>query len=496
MHAGHRMSVHWPILKQLLRSPRRLATVDDRGERRGAELLVGALHVADELEARCRSSTVSVLLPTGAGFPVVALAGWMLGKTVVPLNSLLKREELQYVVDDCGTDTIVTAGPMLEFMGYTPRASNVIKLESLAFKGWPAPRWPHHPKDEDLAVLLYTSGTSGRPKGVMLTHGNLTANLRQVRDFVRFTRDDVILGVLPQFHSFGLTVLTLLPLSAGMKVVYTARFVPQKIVKLMREHRPTIFVAIPSMYGALLSVKDAEAADFASLRLVVSGGEPLSDAVATRFRERFGVTINEGYGLTETAPVTNLCRPEEYRPHSVGPALPEITELIMDLQTLSPLPPGQDGEVWIKGPNVMRGYRGLPEETARTLTPDGFLRTGDIGRLDDDGHLYITGRLKEMLIVGGENVFPREIEEVLDRHPSIAASGVIGQRDPVRGEVPVAFVELREGASFDEPSILAHCRAHLAGYKVPREVIRLDALPRNPTGKIMRRELKALLPSA
>lgn len=489
------MSVHWPILKQLLRSPRRLTTVDDRGSRKAVELLVGALHVADELEARCKSSTVAVLLPTGAGFPVVALAGWMLGKTVVPLNYLLKPEELQYVVDDCGTDTIVTAGPMLEFMGYTPRAAHVIKLETLSFKGWPSPRWPSHPGDEDLAVLLYTSGTSGRPKGVMLTHGNLTANLRQVRDFIHFTRDDVMLGVLPQFHSFGLTVLTLLPLTAGMKAVYTARFVPQKIVKLIREHRPTIFVAIPSMFGALLSVKDAQAEDFASLRLVVSGGEPLSDAVASRFRERFGVVINEGYGLTETAPVTNLCRPAEYRPHSVGPALPEITELIMDLHTLKPLPPGHDGEVWIKGPNVMRGYRGLPDETAKALTPDGFLRTGDIGRMDEDGHLYITGRLKEMLIVGGENVFPREIEEVLDRHPSIAASGVIGQRDPIRGEVPVAFVELREGAMFDEQSVLTHCRANLAGYKVPRNVIRLDALPRNPTGKILRRELKNLLPA-
>ena len=254
-----------------------------------------------------------------------------------------------------------------------------------------------------------------------------------------------------------------------------------------------VVVGLGSMFGAMLQVKDAHPEDFASLRLLVSGGEPLPDAVASRFYERFGVRINEGYGLTETSPVTNWCRPDEYTPHSVGKPLPEIEQRILDLSTGRPLPPGEDGEVQVRGPNVMKGYYKLPEQTRAAFTDDGFFRTGDIGRTNLEGHLFITGRLKEMLIIGGENVFPREIEEVLSRHPTIAASGVIGIKDPVRGELPVAFVELNEGQTFDERALQQWCRQHLAGYKVPSEIRCVPQLPRNPTGKIMRRELKNLL---
>jgi long-chain acyl-CoA synthetase len=249
------------------------------------------------------------------------------------------------------------------------------------------------------------------------------------------------------------------------------------------------------MYNAILHVKDAEPADFASLRYIVSGGEPLPDAVAEGFHERFGVRINEGYGLTETSPVTNWCRPWEYRPHSVGPALPEVDQRILDLATGAELPPGQDGEVVMKGPNIMRGYFNRPEETAAAFNARGFFRTGDIGRLDDDRHLFITGRLKEMIIVGGENVFPREIEEVLNRHPAVADAGVIGLMDPMRGELPAAFVELKEGQKAEERELLAWCRERLAGYKCPTFVRIVEKLPRNPTGKIVRRELKRLVPT-
>ncbi|QOJ00653.1 MAG: AMP-binding protein [Phycisphaeraceae bacterium] len=487
------MSVHWPIIRRLLFRPLAHAVVDDRGPRRGIELLLAALHAASAIERAGSSRTVGVLLPTGAGFPVAALAAWSLGRTVVPLNYLLKRDELEYIITDSGADTVVTAGPMLEFMGYEPSGARLLRLETLDFKSAPEPRLPARAEHDDLAVLLYTSGTSGKPKGVMLSHGNLRANMSQIFRYANFSRHDVMLGVLPQFHSFGMTALTLLPLAAGMKVIYTARFVPQKIVRLLREHRPTFFVGIPSMYGALLSVKDAAPDDFASLRFAVSGGEPLSGAVADEFHQRFGVRIAEGYGLTETSPVTNVCLPEEYRRASVGRALPDIEERIVDPATGRSLPVGSEGEIWIKGPNVMKGYFGLPDETAKALTPDGFLRTGDMGKLDPDGFLYITGRIKEMLIIAGENVFPREIEEVLDRHPAVAASGVVGIPDPVRGELPLAFVELKEGAAFDKPSIIAHCRANLAGYKVPTDVRHLDALPRSPTGKVLRRALKASL---
>ncbi|HYE01689.1 MAG TPA: AMP-binding protein, partial [Phycisphaerales bacterium] len=456
------MSVHWPILRRLISRPGRALVTDDQRTYRGLDLVVMAWHLATALRARCQSPTAGVLLPTSGLFPAAALGGWWAGKTVVPLNYLLKQEELQYVIDDCGTDTILTVRPMLEFLGYRPRVRHLVLLEDLNFRSVPEPSWPAGADDGDLALLLYTSGTSGRPKGVMLTHGNIAANIRQIADWVSFTPADTLLGVLPQFHSFGLTVLTLLPLAAGCKVVYTARFVPQKMVRLLRAHRPTVLIAIPSMYNALLSVKDAAPADYASLRYIVSGGEPLPQAVLEGFFTRFGVRINEGYGLTETAPVSNWCRPHEFRPRSVGRPLPGVAERIVDVASERDLPPGADGEVRIAGPHVMRGYYKLPEQTAAAFDGRGFFRTGDIGRMDLDGHLYITGRLKEMMIVGGENVFPREIEEVLERHPAVRAAGVIGISDPVRGEEPVAFVEAQEGAAPEPRELQAWCRRHLA----------------------------------
>jgi long-chain acyl-CoA synthetase len=489
------LSIHWPIFRNLVAHPRRVWIVDDLRRYRGVDLLVGALHLAAEIDRRSSTSTLGVMLPTGGAFPMGLLAGWMLGKTVIPLNYLLKPDELQYVIDDCGTDVILTAGPMLTALGRRPRVRNLVEIDTLSFKGFPEPRWPALAGEDDLALLLYTSGTSGRPKGVMLTHGNITSNIRQIVNWVEFGPQDVLAGVLPQFHTFGLTVLTLLPLSIGCRVVYTARFVPHRIVKMLREHRPSVLVAIPSMYNALLHVKDAGPDDFRSIRYLVSGGEPLPEAVFDGFRERFKATINEGYGLTETSPVTNWCRPSEWRPHTVGRALPGIDQRIADLNSREILGPDHDGEVIMRGPNVMQGYYNLPEETAAAFDDHGYFKTGDIGRIDAEGFLYITGRLKEMIIVGGENVFPREIEEALNTHPAVGASGVIGIVDPIRGELPVAFVELKEGQQADEKSLLAWARERLAGYKVPRSVFIVPALPRNPTGKIVRRELKSLLPA-
>lgn len=489
------MSIHWPILRELALHPRTECLVDDKRSYRGMDLLVGAAHIAGAIKPVCDTRTLGVLAPTSAAFPLCALAAWSVGKTVVPLNYLLKPEELQYVVDDCGTDTIIASRALLEHMGYTPVAKRLIVLEDVDFRGVPEPLWPASAADDDLGVILYTSGTSGRPKGVMLTHANIASNIRQIKEWVNIDRQFTFLGVLPQFHSFGMTVLTLLPLSVGAKVVYTARFVPGKVVRLIRQHRPTILIAIPSMFNALLHAKDTTAEDFSSLRFVVSGGEPLPQAVFDAFRERFGITINEGYGLTETSPVSNWCRPWEWRAGSVGRALPGIKQRIVDGKGRA-LPANTDGEVQMSGPNIMRGYYKLPSETAAAFTSDGFFRTGDMGRLDSDGHLSITGRIKEMLIVGGENVFPREIEEVLNKHSSVSASGVVGRVDPMRGEVPIAFVELKEGAVFDETALRQHCRKSLAGYKVPESIIRLDALPRNPTGKVMRRELKKLVPTS
>ncbi len=486
------MSVHWPIIRRLVARSAEVVLTDDQRSWRGIHLLAGACHLADEIERRCHTETVGIMLPTSGLFPMAALAGWMLGRTVVPLNYLLARDELQYVVDDCETDTIIGAGRLLDHIGFVPRCDSVVRLEELDFSGFPEPRWPARADDEDLAALLYTSGTTGHPKGVMLTHANLRANMWQSMRCARFTKRDVFLGVLPQFHSFGFTVLTLLPLTIGAGVVYTARFSPKRIIELVGEHRATVLVAIPSMYNALANAKSGSPEDFASLRFAVSGGEPLSEAVARAFREKFEIRINEGYGLTETAPVTNICLPEEFRPRSVGRPVERLEQRIIDLETGRTLPPGEEGEIRMRGPNVMRGYFKLPEETAETFDDEGFFRTGDMGRFDDDGHLFITGRIKEMIIIGGENVFPREIEEVLNQHESVAASGVVGVRDPSRGEVPLAFVELADGvdrSAFSDKAIRSFCRERLAGYKIPREIRVVDELPRGPTGKVLRRSL-------
>ncbi len=483
------------IIRSLLRSPTRIRAIDDRRTWKAYQLYVGALHVARAIRDAGSADHIGVMLPTSGAFPVSMLATWMLGRTVVPLNYLLSADELAFVIDDAGLDTIVTVTQMIEFTGPLPTGIKEIRLDQMSFKGLPPLRRTPARRDDFLAALLYTSGTSGRPKGVMLTAGNLAANVRQCAEWVGFTKADILIGVLPQFHSFGLTVLTLLPLVVGCKVVYTARFVPRKILSLLKTHRPTAMVAIPSMYNVLLNTRSATPDHFSSLRYVVSGGEPLPVAVAEGFRDRFNVVINEGYGLTETGPVTNWCRPQDHKAGSVGMSLPDVEEKIVDAQGVQ-LGVDEEGEVCMRGPNIMPGYYKLPQETAAVFDDEGFFKTGDMGRIDPDGHLYITGRIKEMLIIAGENVFPREIEEVLCAHPSVHDSAVVGMVDPSRGEVPLAFIELEEGATFDETALRSHCRENLAQFTVPREIRVLDELPRNPTGKIMRRQLSAETPSA
>ncbi len=342
----------------------------------------------------------------------------------------------------------------------------------------------------------------------MLTHGNLHHNVTACIEHAGLNERTIFLGVLPQFHSFGLTVLTLVPLFMAARAVYTARFVPRRLIELMKTHKPSVFIAVPSMWNALLSVKSAGPGDFDSLRYGIAGGEKLPAAVREKVQDRFGVKLMEGYGLTETSPVSNWSTHEKNREGSVGSALPGVGNWILD-EAGQPLPPASDGsvaegEIGLSGPSIMKGYFNLPELTEQVMTqvkgPDGkdvrVFKTGDIGKIDADGFLFITGRKKEMLIVGGENVFPREIEEVLDNHPAVSASAVIGRQDDSRGEVPIAFVELLEDTLFDASEARTYCRKNLPPFKVPRDIHVVDKLPRNPTGKILRRALVEPEPSA
>jgi len=494
------MSLLWPILKHALFHPRRTVMADDQRTYSHASVALGGAFIARAIDRATAAPHVGIMLPTSGAFALALVGSWLAKKTAVPVNYLLARDELQYVLRDSDIDTLITVDPMLEFVGgesVIPDGVKLLKLDKSLFKGLPPLRFPPRFRGDDVAVMLYTSGTSGRPKGVMLTHDNLHSNVLACIEHAKVTQDHVLLGVLPQFHSFGLTVLTLLPLYVGAKAVYTARFVPRRIIELIKEHRPDMFVAVPSMYGALLSVKSAGPQDLQSVYLAVSGGEPLPDAVFDAFQERFDITLREGYGLTETSPCTHWSTPTHSKRHSVGRQLPGVGTFIIDDHGKL-LGPDIEGEIVLAGPNIMKGYYKLPDQTAEVmmdLPPEagafgnrGF-KTGDIGRIDAEGYLYITGRKKEMLIISGENVFPREIEEVLNKHESIKASAVIGKRDDLRGEVPIAFVELEDGTVFDEAKVRAFCRECLAQFKVPKEIRVMEELPRNPTGKIMRRKL-------
>ena len=514
-------SVLWPIVRQAIQSPNKVVAMDDRRRYTFTQLLGGSMFLADQIDLATSASHVGILLPTSGSYAVALMGTWLAKRVAVPLNYLLSPEELVYVIGDSDIDTIITVGPMLDFLKNNasnnhevnldpiPPGIKLIHIDQLDFSGVPPFRWPPCNSADDLAVILYTSGTSGRPKGVMLTHGNLRSNVEAAVQHANLTKQDTFIGVLPQFHSFGLTALTILPLYIGAKAIYTARFIPKKIISLIRQHKPNILVAVPSMYSALLSVKNAQPEDFKSIRLAVSGGEPLPQATFDQYRNRFDLSLLEGYGLTETAPMTNWCTPECHRLRSVGRTLPGVTVIVVDDHN-HPLPLGQEGEILIAGPNIMKGYYKLPKQTHEVFVDlvlpaavdeksfdrandqpkkSRFFRTGDIGHLDEKGYLYITGRKKEMLIIGGENVFPREIEEVLNKHTSVNDSAVIGKTDDMRGEVPIAFIELAEGQVFDETLLRSWCRDRLANYKVPREIRLIDVLPRNPTGKILRRNL-------
>ena len=483
------MNLAWALGWSLTRRATRVLMVDDRRSYRGVDLLVAGMHCADAVRTRSSTERVGIMLPTSGVFGAALFGVLSAGRTAVPLNYLLERGTLEFTIEDCGCDVVLASRALVEFMGYEPRGATMVYLEDLPFRSVPAPAWPAMGPAEAPAVVLYTSGTSGTPKGVVLSHRNLMSNVHQVERHVGLEKGDVFMGVLPQFHSFGITALTLAPMLLGCRVVYTARFVPTKVLELIKTHGATIYIGIPSMFSALLGLKRAGPEDLASLRLPISGGEPLHEDTRRRFEAHFGIGIFEGYGMTETSPVTHVLLPSERRPGTVGRPVPGVVQRIVDPESGCDVEPGTDGELRLKGPNIMMGYLHRPQETRDAFDERGFLRTGDMARADADGFVTITGRIKEMLIVGGENVFPREIEEVLNAHECVHASGVVGTRCPVRGEVPCAFVEPEEGDAPDADTLRVWCRERLAGYKVPRRIEIVDELPRSPTGKVLRRAL-------
>jgi long-chain acyl-CoA synthetase len=297
------------------------------------------------------------------------------------------------------------------------------------------------------------------------------------------------LGVIPLFHGFGVTGTMLAPVQLGAPVVYIGRFSPVAALTAIRQHKLSILVGVPSMFATFLRLKDASADDFSHVYAAITGGEPNPQTLRDAFQQRFGIPLLEGYGLTETSPIVALNTPHEHRPGSVGKMVPGASARIVDEQG-NAVPVGEIGEVWLKGPMIMKGYHNLPEATAEALTADGYFKTGDLGRMDADGFLYITGRKKDMIIVSGEKAYPREIEDVLLQHPTVAEAAVLGKKDPSRGEVVVAFVVPREGQEIQPDALRDFCRQKgLVPWKTPREIFIAPELPRSPTGKVLKREL-------
>jgi len=345
--------------------------------------------------------------------------------------------------------------------------------------------------DGDLAVILYTSGTTGRPKGVALSHANLASNARAAASLYELDRERWSLGVLPLSHSYGLVTLNAGNI-LGTKSVLLRWFNPEAVLDAIARFRVQSMAGVPTMYVYLLNYPDADRFDTSSMRSWGSGAAALASEIVEPFEKKFGGRLLEGYGLTEASPVVSTTRLSGVRKlGSVGQPIPGVEVTILDDEDRA-LPVGETGEIGVRGPNVMVGYYGLPEETARALR-NGWLHTGDVGRLDADGFLYVVERKKDLIIRGGFNIYPREVEEVLYAHPAVAEAAVVGMHDPLMGEEVCAFVALKGGAAADAAAIIGFCQSRLAKYKCPREVRFLPSLPKNPVGKILRKELRTLL---
>ncbi len=484
------------LLQVISRRGRQLA-VDD-GLRpltyRKLGLLAAGLH--DLIRASTNADKIGVMLPASSIFPATLLGGWWAKKIVVPLNFLLSGEELSQIVQDAGLDTVLTISHFDELSKKLP--ANCMALDKVPLKRRVFWRIlcgrPDVPtvKPDDTAVLLYTSGTTAEPKGVELTYANLHSNCVDSMLSLQLDSDQKFLNVLPPFHVFGLTTCVLLPALLGATVYAIPRFNPAMAVRCVRDCGVTIMMAIPSMYAAISRVKSATPENFASLNLVVSGGEPLPDSVRSMYSGKLGIELCEGYGLTETSPVVCCNSLEANKVGSVGKPILNVQCQTVDKDGAK-LSEGEDGELWVKGPGVMKRYYNKPDQTRAVLTEDGWFRTGDMARIDEEGFIHITGRIKEMLIIGGENVYPREIETVLEMHEAVEQSAVIGVEDASRGEAAMAFVTLREGADATELELRSFVREHLAGFKVPKKVYVKEDLPKSPTGKILKRKLYELL---
>jgi long-chain acyl-CoA synthetase len=454
---------------------------------------------------------VALLLPNVPQFSITYFGALYAGCRVVPLNVLMTADEIAYHLADSDSVALVIwerfAPQAVEAMARVPSCKHLIvarpgggapaepvpgavEFSSLLGRGTPVRDLPDTMPD-DTAVILYTSGTTGRPKGAELTHLNLFLNAHTYAShIVQLREDTVALACLPLFHIMGQVTVHHAVLHVGGEVVLLPRFEPRTAFELMQKHKVTLFVGVPTMYLALLHFPEASTFDLSALRTCGSGGASMPMETMRVFEERYRVSILEGYGLSETSPLTCFNGfPKPKKAGAIGLPIPGVEVRLEAPDGTVITKPNEPGEICIKGFNVMKGYYKKPDET-RAAIRNGWLRSGDVGIVDEEGYFKIVDRLKDLIIRGGLNVYPREVEEVLYTHPAVAEAAVIGVPDPAQGEEVKAVIALKAGASATEQDIISYCRERVALYKFPRSVEFRDALPKGATGKIDKKKLK------
>jgi len=487
------------VLSRVDRHPDRPAFVDGAdGTRVTYVELRDAIHAAAARLADRgfgRGDVMGLVSPNVPAFAVAFHAALRVGGTVTTLNPMWTAREMARQLGDAGARLLLAGPGSLEKARTAGREAGVEDVLGLPGPepGEDAPAAPPHGPEidpaRDLACLPYSSGTTGFPKGVELTHRNLVANVEQYRASDPLGEGEVLLGVLPFFHIYGMIVVMSVGLREGATVVTMPRYDLEQTLRLIEEHRVTRANLVPPIIRQLARDPAVDRHDLSSLQVVGSGAAPLGAGVQEQCADRLGVQVRQGYGLTETSPVTHTNPPGDNRAGSVGPPLPNTRVKIVDLDSGEPLGPGEPGEVWIRGPQVMRGYLDRPEATARTLTDEGWLRTGDVGRADEDGYLYVVERVKELIKYKGYQVPPAEIEAVLQSHPEIADAAVIPSPHAETGEVPKAVVVPDGDAPLTERDVLQYVAERVAPYKKVRRVSFREEIPTSASGKILRREL-------
>ncbi|SMQ72928.1 long-chain acyl-CoA synthetase [Bacillus sp. OV166] len=422
------------------------------------------------------------------------------GGVIVPINPTYTSGEISYILSNSHAKAVITHSSLdstisplreqlehLTMVIYTDSIKSEWTWESLLQEENDNFVSPSIDED-DLAVILYTSGTTGKPKGAMLSHRNMASNVASMSQLAEFTEEDRIIAVLPVFHVFCIATCINMPIACGGTIVIVPKFSPSEVINTIRREQATLFAGVPTMFSFMHQLPETTAEDLTSIRACFSGGSALPVELLHRFEEKYNVPILEGYGLSETAPTTafNPLRGTR-KPGSVGIDIPGVKNKVVDPDGME-VPRGEIGELIVKGPNVMMGYLGMPEATFSALK-DGWFYTGDLARMDEEGYIYIVDRKKDMILVGGYNVYPREVEEVLYQHPAIVEAAVIGITDNEYGETVKAFV-VSNDESITIDDILHFCQDKLAKYKLPKQVEFMKELPKNSTGKILRRALR------